>query len=71
VQHGLGILIDSKKSTMRYGLWENGKRKRWFDKSEITEIEEGTFDIGAEFSNPSSIHRVDKQPLFSRPVNFD
>ena len=31
MQHGLGTYIDSAKSSVKYGLWENGKRVKWFD----------------------------------------
>jgi len=30
-QHGLGTYIDNAKSSIKYGLWENGKRVKWFD----------------------------------------
>jgi len=30
-QHGLGIYIDPNKKSVKYGLWEHGKRATWFD----------------------------------------
>jgi hypothetical protein len=30
-QHGLGIYSDSRRKSIKYGLWENGKRIAWFD----------------------------------------
>ena len=37
-QHGLGVYIDTVKSTLKFGLWEHGKRMRWFDDSETSLI---------------------------------
>jgi hypothetical protein len=34
-QHGLGQYVDSGKKTLKYGLWEYGKRVRWFDDTEV------------------------------------
>lgn len=34
-QHGLGTYIDSKKEKIKYGLWEGGKRSKWFDEQSI------------------------------------
>ena len=30
-QHGLGIYTGSDGSSVKYGIWENGKRLKWFD----------------------------------------
>ena len=30
-QHGLGKYYDPVKNTLKKGLWENGKRAKWFD----------------------------------------
>ena len=30
-QHGLGNYYDPVKKTLKHGLWENGKRAKWFD----------------------------------------
>jgi len=34
-QHGLGTYIDLKKQKIKYGLWENGQRLKWFDEMSI------------------------------------
>lgn len=34
-QHGLGTYIDSAKSSVKYGLWEHGKRVKWFDEQAV------------------------------------
>jgi len=30
-QHGLGTYYDTKTEAVKFGLWENGKRVKWFD----------------------------------------
>jgi hypothetical protein len=30
-QHGLGIYKDPAKGKMKYGLWEHGKRLKWYN----------------------------------------
>ena len=30
-QHGLGTYLDPAKGKIKFGLWEAGKRLRWFD----------------------------------------
>ena len=30
-QHGLGTYLDPGKEKVKFGLWEGGKRIRWFD----------------------------------------
>ena len=37
-QHGLGIYVVPEQESVKYGLWEEGKRIKWFDKSEIEEV---------------------------------
>lgn len=37
-QHGLGWYVDAGKKTLKYGLWEHGKRIRWFDDTEVQQI---------------------------------
>ena len=34
-QHGLGTYIDKTKENVKYGLWENGKRVKWFDEATV------------------------------------
>ena len=29
-QHGLGVLLVNNDQETRYGLWQNGKRQKWF-----------------------------------------
>ena len=34
-QHGLGTYSDVAKGNIEYGLWENGKRVKWFDEQTV------------------------------------
>lgn len=44
-QHGLGSYSDREKGSVKYGLWEQGKRVKWFDESAVTLINQNRFDI--------------------------
>ena len=44
-QHGLGIYFDPNRGGEKHGLWEMGKRVRWFEENEVAEINQGK-DIG-------------------------
>ena len=37
-QHGLGIYTDSNNKETKYGLWQMGKRVKWFNEEEISKI---------------------------------
>ena len=37
-QHGIGSYTDPNKKIYKKGLWEFGKRKKWFEESQINEI---------------------------------
>lgn len=37
-QHGLGIYSDPNRGTVKHGLWEMGKRVKWFEEQEIVLI---------------------------------
>ena len=37
-QHGLGTYMDFNQGKVKYGLWENGKRVKWFDEQSIKMI---------------------------------
>lgn len=39
-QHGLGTYVDPTKGKVKYGLWENGKRARWYDEQTIKLIDQ-------------------------------
>ena len=70
-QHGLGTYLDPTKGKMKLGLWENGKRMRWFDENTVKLIEQRTVDYTTFFSEPESISNVRPNCTFNRPADFD
>lgn len=70
-QHGLGIYTDSNKKTKKFGLWEGGKRVKWFDESQIVQIQEGTYNIAANFTDPNSVAQIRTNASFQQPRAFD
>ncbi len=43
-QYGLGIFIAKEGGKKKYGVWEDGKKCRWFTPDEIQAIETGQVD---------------------------
>jgi hypothetical protein len=37
-QHGLGVYTDLSKKSAKFGLWEAGKRVKWFDEQAVMQI---------------------------------
>lgn len=37
-QHGLGSYSDRDKGSVKFGLWEHGKRVKWFDEQAVSLI---------------------------------
>ena len=70
-QHGLGSYADPKKVKTKYGLWENGKRVKWFDEQTIKLISQMTYDYTTEFIEQESGKNVKPNCTFSKPTNFD
>ena len=52
-QHGLGIYEGSDKKNVKYGIWDNGKRMKWFDEETINLINQGKYDYTQHFKIPS------------------
>lgn len=73
-QHGLGIFIAKHGAKKKYGVWEDGKKVRWFTEQEIAAIEGGDVEDLTEVfvDNPQvSAHKIrefDRQ--FIPPVSF-
>lgn len=40
-QHGVGTYVDTQKQSVKYGLWEHGKRLKWFSQEEVEAINGG------------------------------
>ena len=37
-QHGPGTYHDTAKNSVRNGLWENGKRLKWYEEAEAKQV---------------------------------
>ena len=70
-QHGLGIYIDQTKSSIKYGLWENGKRVKWFDEPAVVLINQGRFDVSGSFSDERSAAALKPNCTFKKPNDYD
>jgi hypothetical protein len=56
---------------LKFGLWENGKRVRWYDDKQQKDITAGTFDYRKDFSEPASAKAQPSLVTFKRPAEFD
>ena len=70
-QHGLGIYKDPTKNKVKYGLWEVGQRRSWFNEQTIYQINNNQYQYEAEFTDPKSKKYLEPNATFARPTNFD
>ena len=72
-QHGLGTYTDQNKKSIKFGLWENGKRIKWFDEESILMINQKRLDVGVFFvENPQrSAAALKANATFMKPNKFD
>jgi len=56
---------------VKYGLWENGKRLKWFDEQSIMLINQHTFDYTTLFTEQQSITLVQPKANFTVPPEFE
>lgn len=70
-QHGLGTYIDKQKGSQKFGLWENGKRVKWFDEPAVVLIDQGRFDVSGSFSDERSAAALKPNCTFNKPQGFD
>ena len=70
-QHGLGKYIIPKEGIKKHGLWEDGKRIKWFDDETIQDINKGDTTWWNYFNNPDSSNFVEKDADFCIPREFD
>ncbi len=40
-QHGLGVFFSREGAKRKFGVWEEGKKVRWFNPDEVDAIESG------------------------------
>ena len=69
-QHGLGVYSDPKKG-IRYGLWEHGKRIKWYNEQEIEQINSGQYDYTCDLVSDEAARFCDPGQLFERPEGID
>ena len=71
-QHGLGKYIAGGGDyTIKYGLWEDGKRIRWFESSyEVEDINKGNYNYLQHFESAMSGIHVWPHANFNVPTNF-
>ena len=70
-QHGLGTYIDNGKGNIKYGLWENGKRIKWFDEQAVILINQKRYDFSTEFKDQKSQAVIKPNCSFEKPNGFD
>lgn len=76
-QHGVGKYVESESKyimylvdKVKYGLWEEGKRIKWFTAGEVQAINEGTLDYTTFFELEKSRGEVSRDQLFEPPLRF-
>jgi len=73
-QHGIGTYYSNKKNqTVKFGLWEHGKRVKWFENAELDEARAGmaTDTLAELFSDPASAGYVPSGSNFDKPSSWD
>ena len=53
-QHGLGKYMLETEDKIKYGLWEDGKRIKWFEQSDIAQINKNLLDYTQFFTLANS-----------------
>ncbi len=56
---------------MKYGLWENGKRIRWFAADQVPLVNQGSLDYTEFYELPNSKTETPRGLGFEPPSNFD
>ena len=70
-QHGLGQYVDSTKKSLKFGLWEHGKRVRWFDDTEVQLINKKQLNFTSYFTEEESSKALRPNAVFTRPEIYD
>ena len=70
-QHGLGTYTDTAKGTKRFGLWEHGKRVKWFDEPTQVLINQNRFDVSGSFKDQKSALVMKPNATFEKPDYYD
>ena len=48
-QHGIGTYFIKKENKLKYGLWEDGRRKEWFNEEQVRAINRHEMDYTTFF----------------------
>ena len=59
-----------KEDKIKYGLWEDGKRTKWFNEQEVRAVSEGA-DYTSMFQQQDSAMMVSQDATFSKPYDFN
>lgn len=71
-QHGLGTYYDPVKQVKKFGMWEHGKRVKWFDEVQQEEIRQRKYDISTHFNDKvASFSVLREQYSFEKPSGLD
>ena len=73
-QHGFGIYTDPKRNSRKHGMWEFGKRIKWFDDEDIEVINNGSeadLNCADLFEEYMSVQGFVKGSSFEKPEEFD
>lgn len=71
-QHGVGSYFDPKKGALKCGLWEHGKRVKWFDEEAVSLINKHRFDVRSHFADPPKSGALfPSEATFQKPSDFD
>lgn len=68
-QHGIGCYIQAGEEQLKYGLWEDGKRVKWFSYEEVALIKKGKLDYTEFYNNPHA-HSLDTMVGFEPQEDF-
>lgn len=70
-QHGLGSYKTPNEKEFKYGLWEEGKRAKWFNENEVAAICNKQLDYLQFFNLAQSGNFVDHSANFNPPPHFE
>jgi hypothetical protein len=58
-------------NSLRFGLWEEGKRIEWFDSNIVNMINNGKIDYTTFFNKDESSQVVDAYSIYEAPKDFN
>ena len=71
-QHGFGVYTGNyKNNTVKYGIWDNGKRIKWFDEATVKEIQDGKYDYKHHFKDQEALEALLENCSFEKPDGWE